>query len=155
MPHSPSPYLWLLPLLLGASIVLLPGCQGPPPSPDRAGSVSAGSGSDPGRAPFESIALPTRGTIGADPEPLARDLFGTDEPIEGNYTETVSRLAGSADQQVLLFTRMGLPDDSVLGMRYRLELVPRGAEWELSWVGRQFVCRPGRGHQDWGTAPCL
>ncbi|MFZ0789516.1 MAG: hypothetical protein WAM94_07825 [Chromatiaceae bacterium] len=142
-------------LALAVSLPLPFGCSAPTGSsgPDHSGSGE--SGADPGRIAFEAIALPATGSVGADPQVMARDLYGTDESVEGDYTEEVIKLAASADDQVVLFTRMGLPDDSVRGMRYRLEFAPQGGEWVLIWAGRQRICWPGRGHGDWGTASCL
>jgi len=145
-------------LVLFALVVSLPlpfGCSAPTGSSGPGHSGSGQSGSDPGRAAFETIALPATGSVGADPHAMARDIYGTDEPVEGDYTEEVVNLAASADEQVVLFTSMGLPDDSVRGLRYRLEFAPQGGEWGLIWAGRQRICWPGRGHEDWGTAPCL
>ena len=108
----------------------------------------------PGRAGFESMPLPSANVSVADPLTLAQELYGATEPVEGNYSEEVETLSSSDQQQVLLFTRMGLLDDSVRGMRHRLELEPQGGLWQLTWTGRQVTCWPGRGHQDWGTEPC-
>ena len=145
-------------LVLFALAVSLPlpfGCSAPTGSsgPDHSGSGQ--SASDPGRTAFETIALPATGGVGADPQAVARDLYGTDESVEGDYAEEVVNLAVSAGEQVVLFTRRGLPDDSVRGLRYRLEFAPQGGEWGLVWAGRQRICWPGRGHEDWSTAPCL
>ena len=118
-------------LVLFALVVSLPlpfGCSAPTGSsgPDHSGSGQ--SASDPGRTAFETIALPATGGVGADPQAVARDLYGTDESVEGDYTEEVVNLAVSAGEQVVLFTRRGLPDDSVRGLRYRLEFAPQGGE---------------------------
>ena len=136
----------LLSLILG----LLTGCGGGP-----SGSESAGTVTDPGREAFESIALPAGNTVGADPQALARALYGSAEPVEGNYQEEAVTLSDSGDGQVVLFTQLGLADDSLRGLRYRLEFLAQGGEWKLTWAGRQVTCWPGRGHEDWGTAPCL
>ncbi len=149
---SPTPLrcagsLALASLLLG----LLTGCGGEP-----SGSESAGAIADPGRGAFESIALPAGNTVGAaDPNALASALYGSAEPVEGNYTEEAVTLSNSGGRQVVLFTQRGLADDSLHGMRYRLVLVSQGGQWQLTQAGRQVTCWPGRGHEDWGTAPCL
>jgi uncharacterized protein YbjT (DUF2867 family) len=99
--------------------------------------------------------MPTGTTVGPDPMNLAARLYGLTEPAEGNYTEAVELLSKTTDQQVVLFTQMGLPDDSVRGLRHRLEFEPAGTDWQLTWAGRQIQCWPGRGHEEWATAPCL
>jgi hypothetical protein len=130
-------------------LILLAGCGAPPQ--DAADQVVD---NDPGAAAFEVVALPSAGTVGPDPLALAQGVYGSTEPVEGNYSESVELLSETADQQVVLFTQMGLPDDSVRGMRHRLEFEPQGADWQLTWAGRQVQCWPGRGHEDWGTEPC-
>jgi hypothetical protein len=109
---------------------------------------------DPGRAAFEHIPPPIGTTVGADPLALAQALYGISEPVEGNYSEQVELLSETATQQIVLFTQIGLPDDSVRSQRHRLEFEPQGSDWQLTWVGQQVQCWPGRGHEDWGTAPC-
>ncbi|MGF1519448.1 MAG: hypothetical protein ACFCVB_16830 [Nodosilinea sp.] len=56
---------------------------------------------------------------------------------------------------LVLLTQTGLADDSVNGMRYRLEFVPDGDQWQLDWAGRQVRCQAGRGSEDWSTDLCL
>ncbi|MBK1633617.1 hypothetical protein CKO31_23300 [Thiohalocapsa halophila] len=134
---------------LGLTAVLLAGCAAPPED-----AQSEAMSTDPGRAAFEAVPLPVGDTVGADPMALAQDLYGISEPVEGNYSEAVELLSKTADQQVVLFTQVGLPDDSVRARRHRLEFEPQGTRWQLTWAGRQVQCRPGRGHEDWGTALC-
>ncbi|MBP0018469.1 MAG: hypothetical protein J7647_13090 [Cyanobacteria bacterium SBLK] len=45
---------------------------------------------------------------------------------------------------------VGLPDDSIQGIRYCLEFKEK-----LDWAGSQVKCKPGRGHENWGPEPCL
>ncbi len=109
---------------------------------------------DPGRAAFERVVPPGGDSVGPDPMALAQELYGTREPVEGNYSQRVELLSETAAEQVVLFTEVGLPDDSVRGQRHRLEFAPQGAEWRLTWAGRQVQCWPGRGHQEWSREPC-
>jgi hypothetical protein len=60
---------------------------------------------------------------------------------------------------VALVTYLGLEDDSIKNMRYRVEMVPSDSlcscqRWEVSWVGRQQQCQSGRGSQDWSAQIC-
>ena len=128
---------------------LLTGCSDRQDNP-----VQADAPADPGRAAFESLALPANGSVGADPVDMAQALYGFAEPGEGRYTEETAILSVSPDRRVLLFTRLGLPDDSLRGQRYRLEFVPGADGWRLDWAGRQLTCWPGRGHEDWRTRFC-
>lgn len=128
---------------------LAAGCGGQP-----SGSESGSGVSDPGRRAFESVALPDGNTLGPDTKALARSLYGSAEPVEGNYSEEVVKLSDSGIEQLVLFTRLDLPDDSLRGLRYRLEFMRQGGQWQLAWAGRQVSCWPGRGHEDWGIPPC-
>ena len=138
---------------VGLTVALVAGCAAPPED-GQTETMGEAMDTDPGRSAFEAVPLPAGGTVGADPMALAQDLYGMREPVEGNYSEAVELLSETADQQVVLFTQLGLPDDSVRGQRHRLELVPQGGEWQLQWVGRQVKCWPGRGDEGWGTALC-
>jgi hypothetical protein len=129
---------------------LLNGCAAPSGSSGTTGAMS-----DPGREAFQAIPLPDGNAFGADPQALAQSLYGSAAPVEGNYSEEILTLSDSGSAQVLLFTQLGLADDSLRGMRYRLELLRHGGQWQLTWAGRQVSCWPGRGHEDWSTAPCL
>jgi hypothetical protein len=142
-------------LVPALSLWILAGCDGSSGGVSRGGPESAVPAADSGRGPFDVIELPETGTLGADPLSLAGELFGAREPMEGRYREEVEPLASSAQRQVVLFTQMDLPDDSMRGLRHRLEFLPEDGQWRLTWAGRQVVCRPGRGHEDWGTEPCL
>jgi hypothetical protein len=98
-------------------------------------------------------------SITPDPLAFARSRYGARETVEGNYEEFATVLDGPGDRVVVLFTRQGLADDSVRSIRYRLEFVPTGdpvanEQWQLVWLGQQFICAPGRGQQDWGTDYC-
>lgn len=60
---------------------------------------------------------------------------------------------------VALVTYLGLEDDSIKNMRYRVEMVPSDSlcscqRWEVSWVGRQQQCQSGRGSQEWTAQVC-
>ena len=150
MPTTPFAVGRLASPALVLALILLGGCDRSSQTSEPAEAAS----DDVGREAFQEMPLPEGGSLGDDPEALARSAFGTREPIEGSYSEVVETLAVSADGQVVQLTQMGLPDDSVRGMRYRLEFAPQSDQWQLSWVGRQVLCWPGRGHEDWGTAPC-
>lgn len=73
--------------------------------------------------------------------------------------EEVSVEYPHASKAVVSITQTNLPDDSVLGLRYRVEFAPYGSPqkgqfWKVIWVGTQQKCRPGRGEQDWSSASC-
>jgi hypothetical protein len=93
--------------------------------------------------------------IGSNPQAIAIAVFGMKEPIEGKFRQTVELSQASNRRAVVILTQLGLPDDSVRGLRYRLEFQREGtSRWRMIWAGRQQSCRPGRGHQDWRRTPC-
>ncbi|NEO31266.1 MAG: WD40 repeat domain-containing protein [Symploca sp. SIO3C6] len=73
--------------------------------------------------------------------------------------EEVSVEYPHASKAIVTITQTNLPDDSVLGLRYRIEFAPYGSQqqgkfWKVVWVGTQQKCQPGRGNQNWSSANC-
>jgi hypothetical protein len=98
--------------------------------------------------------------VGTDPVAIALTIWGRNpEEQEGAFEQTVDLDTGDADQPVVTITHMNLSDDSVRGMRYRVEFEPtdttESAQWQIVWVGRQQICWQGRGAQTWTTELCL
>jgi hypothetical protein len=97
---------------------------------------------------------------GDDPKALTLSVFGNVESQEGGSQEVTVDYPQS-DLAVVTITRMGIADDSIGGIRYRVELVTTsdssstGKQWKLAWAGSQMKCQQGRGHQDWSTELCL
>jgi hypothetical protein len=94
---------------------------------------------------------------GEQPKAITLSAFGA-EGSEGNFSQEVTVNYPQPDRAIAILTQTGLADDSVAGMRYRIELVPADsadAQWQVTWAGRQYKCREGRGHQDWSTELCL
>ncbi|MDJ0772539.1 MAG: peptidoglycan-binding domain-containing protein [Mastigocoleus sp. MO_167.B18] len=90
-----------------------------------------------------------------DPKAVAIQLFNTPYEGEGRRSEEISVAYSTADSAVIIHTILGLADDSINGMRYRLELERnRRNEWEIIWVGLQTKCQYNRGHQDWSDRLC-
>ncbi|MCP9889127.1 hypothetical protein KBY96_14470 [Cyanobium sp. ATX 6A2] len=125
-----------------AALVLVGGC-GPAAEQDDRSAYNE----------LDSPAGPDQVT--ADPKQMALELFGSAEPVEGSFSESVVTVVESETQTVVKLTQTGLADDSVEGKRYRLDFVPAGENWQLEWVGDQQRCREGRGPQEWTTERCL
>ena len=70
------------------------------------------------------------------------------------FSQEVELLEETPDGAVVILTQSGLLDDSVEGMRYRLEFESGENQWELVWAGRQVRCWPDRGSQEWSTELC-
>lgn len=94
---------------------------------------------------------------GSNPKAIALRLFGNTEPESGKSEISVET---NFPRAVAIVTQTGIGDDSVRSIKYRAEFtatsstVPPDQEWTLVWVGSQFKCQPGRGHQDWSTKLC-
>jgi hypothetical protein len=94
--------------------------------------------------------------VTADPESLARMVFGVEEPTtEGNFQQSVDVDMANPSQAVVTLTQMNLLDDSVQSIRYRLEFMPEGNQWRLDWVGAQNRCYRGRDPQEWTADLCV
>ncbi|PSR17777.1 hypothetical protein C8255_10780 [filamentous cyanobacterium CCP3] len=152
---------YLVPALTtGALMMALVACQPsttppevvPPATEDPA---PAPGGEDIGgdRSAYSEIPVP-EGAVGAEPTDIALATFGSTEPGEGNFAEEAELIEQTDDQALVVLTQTGLADDSVNGMRYRLEFVPEGDQWRLDWAGRQVRCQQGRGSEDWTTDLC-
>ncbi len=90
-----------------------------------------------------------------DPKAVAIQLFNTPYQGEGNPLEEISVAYLAGGKAEIIHTISGLTDDSINGMRYRIELERnRRNEWEIIWVGLQTKCWQNRGHQDWSDKLC-
>ncbi|MGG6238761.1 hypothetical protein ACQ4N7_08985 [Nodosilinea sp. AN01ver1] len=156
---------YLIPALTtGALMMALVACQPStttpevvPPAPEEPtqtpGADDAGGDIESDRAAYSEIPVP-EGAVGANPTDVALATFGSTEPGEGNFEEEAELIEQTDDQALVVLTQTGLADDSVNGMRYRLEFVPEGDQWQLDWAGRQVRCQQGRGSQEWTTELC-
>jgi hypothetical protein len=126
-----------------------------PQSPISDPESDAVSESVEGRAAYSEVPLPPEDQrTGADPEQIALAAFGMADPGEGNFTQEVTVDEQTATDAVITLTQTGLLDDSMEGMRYRLEFAAADNQWEMLWAGNQVRCQPNRGSQEWSTDPC-
>ena len=96
--------------------------------------------------------------IGTDPQQIALSALGLREKVE-NETEVVEATYPTENKAVVTITQTNLADDSVLGIRYRVEFAPYASmsenqKWRVIWAGKQYKCQSNRGHQDWSTELC-
>lgn len=104
--------------------------------------------------------LPTHTSLkGSDPKAIALSLVDLPE-TEGDSQKRTSVSIRKGQSAVVMLSQVGLADDSVQGIRYRLEFEPLGIrdgeeEWQLVWMGRQQLCWPGRGPEEWTKKTCL
>ncbi len=88
------------------------------------------------------------------PKAIAIQLFSNLEEQEGRKSEDISVAYPTRETAVIVQTIVGLADDSVAGIRNRIELKRNQNKWEIVWVGRQYKCQPNRGHQNWSSSLC-
>lgn len=88
------------------------------------------------------------------PKAVAVQLFSNLEEQEGRKSEDISVAYPTQNTSVIVHTTVGLADDSVSGIRNRIELRRNQNKWKIVWVGRQYKCQPNRGHQDWSDSLC-
>ncbi len=88
------------------------------------------------------------------PKALAVQLFGDQEEQEGRRSEDISVIYSTRETSTIVHTVVGLADDSVGALRQRIELRRISNKWQIVWVGQQFKCQSGRGHQDWSGILC-
>jgi hypothetical protein len=89
-----------------------------------------------------------------DPKAVAIQLFSNSFDEEGRKSEDISVAYPTRETAVIVYTIIGLADDSVGGIRNRIELKRNQNKWEIVWVGEQYKCQLGRGHQDWSDKLC-
>lgn len=89
-----------------------------------------------------------------DPKAVAIKLFDTPDEGEGNRSEEISVAYLAEGKAEIIQTLLGIADDSINGMRYRIELQNNQNQWQIIWVGLQTKCQQNRGHQDWSDGLC-
>jgi hypothetical protein len=86
---------------------------------------------------------------------VSRYLGDLTAETQAAIVEVMKPSAESHDRVIVMVTREGLLDDSVRGMKDRLELVrdPAGF-WSIAGALRAWTCRPGRGHVEYLADLC-
>jgi hypothetical protein len=91
---------------------------------------------------------------GDNPKKIVRRLLGFSDLRESRQQDIEIDYPHD-NKAVVTLTQTGLLDDSVEGMRYRVELISSGNKWKVIWIGEQYKCNPRRGgHTDWSTELC-
>jgi WD40 repeat protein len=97
-------------------------------------------------------------SIGKDPQAIALAGLGLTEVADSEQLEQAVEVDTADNLTTVKITQTNLADDSVAGRRYLVEFAPYGEQtaqkWQLVWVGEQFKCQSGRGHQDWSAELC-
>lgn len=108
--------------------------------------------------PYRSLNLAeiTGDLTGDDPEAIALNLFGSQETVEGNFSEEIEVIKEQGFQRTLMLTQMNLPDDAVKGRRYRLQFKfdQSTGKWQLTEASRQQSCYRSDDPTNWTIEPC-
>ncbi|MBW4666427.1 MAG: peptidoglycan-binding protein [Cyanomargarita calcarea GSE-NOS-MK-12-04C] len=90
-----------------------------------------------------------------NPKAVAAQLFSNlVEEEEGRRSEDILVTYPTRETALIVYTIIGVPDDSINSIRERIELKRNQNKWEIVWVGQQYKCQSGRGHQDWSGILC-
>jgi WD40 repeat protein len=95
--------------------------------------------------------------IGTNPQEIALSALGLTETVESEQ-EQVNLAYTEENLAIATITQTHLTDDSIFGIRYRVEFAPYGEakqeKWRVIWAGKQYKCQSDRGHQDWSSDLC-
>jgi len=90
------------------------------------------------------------------PMAIIARIAGEFEELSFRQIEIESPGGEGSTSLTVVITDDGFLDDSVRGEKkiYKLESDESGV-WKLLSGSKAWRCQPGRGHPDWGTAPCI
>lgn len=76
--------------------------------------------------------------------------------VEGEGTTVMARISACQGNEAdAALTIDNLPDDSVQSERHELHFRRAGSDWQVTSDRHTQRCRPGRGHTDFSTRPCV
>ena len=77
------------------------------------------------------------------------------ESNEGNEIETIHEKILENGNMLVTLIQDNLMDDSIKGEKYVMELEKFEGTWNAVYIKKNWKCREGRGHTDWGVEMCL
>jgi hypothetical protein len=89
------------------------------------------------------------------PVALVTEMLRLDSSDNPNVSVVSEAPAEAADNATVTVTYSRLLDDSVEGTRNVVDVVRDEDGWRVASVESSFSCKPGRGHQDFSTEPCV
>jgi len=151
----PGKSLALASLLFGTQVA----CAVPTPESFPSSPTVALQSDAAAKATYQPVAvdefISSRNLTAVAPREVALQLFSEyAAESEGRKSEEVKIEYPTWDTAVVRVTVVGLADDSVGGVRYRIAFERKEGEWKMTEVGRQFQCQENRGHQDWSAELC-
>lgn len=76
------------------------------------------------------------------------------EDSEGNYQYKVTEKNPSAANKIVYVTETGLLDDSIEGLKTKIELYKEGQFWLVKSIAKSYRCYTDRGHTNWTKEVC-
>lgn len=89
------------------------------------------------------------------PVTVVTEMFRLDSSDNPNVSVVSEAPAEAAEEATVTVTYSRLLDDSVEATRNVVQLRLAGDVWRVEEVESSLSCKPGRGHQDFSTEPCI
>lgn len=142
-------------LLFGTQVA----CAVPTPESSQSQATVALQSEPAANAAYRPLAveefISSRNLTATTPREVALKLFSEyAAESEGRKSEAMAIEYPTRDTAVVKVTVVGLADDSVGGIRYRIAFENEQGKWSMTEVGMQFQCQEDRGHQDWSAELC-
>lgn len=142
-------------------VIALAGCDG---SDDGSGSGNQAAWTADNLVDLDDTTLVTEFNAYADsveepweetPVTLVTEMLRLDSSDNPNVSVVSEAPAEAAEEATVTVTYSRLLDDSVEATRNVVNLRLDGDAWRVEEVESSFSCKPGRGHQDFSTEPCV
>ena len=88
-----------------------------------------------------------------DPEELMKIYYGEVETSEGSSIDVKVRHKAMHRYEIIL-VHDGLLDDSVKAVKIVMDARQKNQKWKVMHIRKNWQCREGRGHTDWGVDLC-
>lgn len=103
---------------------------------------------------IDSINISLNGKSFNTPEEIVQFIYPEEDQKEGKYSYTISNEGGTSGENILTLITEGIPDDSMYALKVVMTVKSENGIWKVLSIKEAYKCWPGRGHEDWGAAPC-
>ncbi len=88
------------------------------------------------------------------PEAIMKKYYPHEAGEEGNESVNINQTQLDNGNTEVTLIHDNMLDDAVKATKLVMELEPKGDQFTVASLKKSFKCRQGRGHADWGAAPC-
>lgn len=88
------------------------------------------------------------------PEEIIEAVYPKEPKAEGKYSYTITKGNGTGNESTLTLISEGIPDDSMYALKVEMAVINENGQWKILRIKEAYKCWPGRGHEEWGAAPC-